>query len=157
MPTLGAMQRPFSDADASASEHLRSAFPEMVWPVLPTPEGASLLAMQYQLQLSQWWPPEKLRTHQFRQLGVLLRHAYDTTNYYHRLLDDIGINANGTLGEPEFFLLPVLTRAQLQQSFEDLRSRALPGSSGRVTENITSGSTGMPVRFLSTGLMGFYW
>ena len=136
---------------------LRSAFPENVWPVVPTPPGAALLAMQYQLQQSQWWSPEQLRSQQFRQLNVLLRHAYDTTSYYRRQFDAADFDPKPTLTEQTFTRLPLLTRAQLQQSFSDLCSQRVPASSGRITENMTSGSTGMPVRFLTTELTAFYW
>jgi len=136
---------------------LRSAFPEIVWPAVPTPAGASLLAMQYQLQQTQWWPAEQLCAQQFRQLEVLLRHAYDTTRYYRRQLDEAGFDPKPTLNEQTFTRLPLLTRAQLQQSFSDLCSQRVPASSGRTTENMTSGSTGMPVRFLTTELKAFYW
>ncbi len=136
---------------------LRSAFPEIVWPAVPTPAGASLLAMQYQLQQTQWWPAERLRAQQFRQLEVLLRHAYDTTRYYRRQLDEAGFDPKQPLNGQTFTRLPLLTRAQLQQSFGDLCSQRVPASSGRTTENMTSGSTGMPVRFLTTELTAFYW
>src|SRR5271154_4578264 len=136
---------------------LRSAFPEIVWPVMPTPAGASLLAMQYQLQQRQWWSPESFRAQQFRQLDVLLRHAYDTTSYYRRQFDAAGFDPKQPLDGQTFARLPLLTRAQLQQAFGDLCSQHVPASSGRTTENTTSGSTGMPVRFLTTELTAFYW
>jgi phenylacetate-CoA ligase len=136
---------------------LRSAFPEIVWPVMPTPAGASLLAMQYQLQQSQWWSPESLRAQQFRQLDVLLRHAYDTTSYYRRQFDAAGFDPKQPLDGQTFARLPLLTRAHLQQAFGDLCSQHVPASSGRTTVSTTSGSTGMPVRFLSTELTAFYW
>jgi phenylacetate-CoA ligase len=136
---------------------LRSAFPEIVWPVMPTPAGASILAMQYQLQQSQWYPPEQLHAQQFRQLDVLLRHAYDTTGHYRRQFDEAGFDPKLTLNEQTFTHLPLLARTQLQQSFSDLCSQRVPASSGRTTENMTSGSTGMPVRFLTSELTAFYW
>ncbi|HUO44243.1 MAG TPA: hypothetical protein VMT94_04950 [Burkholderiales bacterium] len=136
---------------------LRSALPEVVWPALPSPAGAALLAMQYQLQHSQWLPAEQLRARQLRQLEVLLRHACDTTDYYRRRFDAAGFDPGRVLDEAAFARLPLLTRAQLQQSYGELRSRQVPPSSGRVAESQTSGSTGMPVRFLTTELTAFYW
>jgi len=136
---------------------LRSVLPEVAWPALPSPAGAVSLAMQYQLEQSQWWPADKLRAQQFRQLEILLRHAYDHVPFYRQRLDEAGFMPPRALDEATFFRLPLLTRVQLQQSFEALRSRHVPPSSGRVMEGQTSGSTGTPARFLSTESTGFYW
>ena len=34
---------------------------EIAWPALPDTTGASVLALQFQLDRTQFWPPERLR------------------------------------------------------------------------------------------------
>ena len=55
-----------------------SALAGVVWPALPNPVSAMVLALQYQLERSQWWPPDTLLALQLRQLERLLVHASRT-------------------------------------------------------------------------------
>jgi hypothetical protein len=54
----------------TSGQTVKSSFPEIVWPAIPSPVGATLLACLHQLEQSQWWTPEKLREAQFRQLNL---------------------------------------------------------------------------------------
>jgi hypothetical protein len=54
---------------------VRSTVSGVVWPAVPDAKAASMLALLYQLDHSQWWPPEDLRAAQFGQLALLLAHA----------------------------------------------------------------------------------
>lgn len=59
-----------------------SILPGVVWPALPSAEGAHELAMLYQLEKSEKWAPEQLLEVQFRQLSELLLHAWKTCPFY---------------------------------------------------------------------------
>ncbi|RLA12603.1 MAG: hypothetical protein DRQ60_08490, partial [Gammaproteobacteria bacterium] len=59
-----------------------SAVPGIDWPALPEPVGASMLALQFQLQQSQWWSLEEIRAHQLRQFQALLAHVVVQTDWY---------------------------------------------------------------------------
>jgi hypothetical protein len=47
---------------------LRSVVEGVMWPAIPRNVDLLQLALQFQLEQTQWWSPERLRTHQFHQL-----------------------------------------------------------------------------------------
>lgn len=134
----------------------RSAVPGATWPAIPSQEAANLLALQFQLERTQWLPPERLRELQFRQLDALLRHAYDTVPYYRERWRGF-YDPGETLTEERYSRLPLLKRGDLQAHFDILKSTDVPAAHGPVTESRTSGSTGMPVRVLKTGFVEMLW
>lgn len=135
---------------------IRSTVPGVAWPAIPGQEGAALLALQYQLERSQWLAPERLRELQFRQLEALLKHACETVPYYRESWRGLYDPARPLTPEA-FSRLPLLTRSGLQANFDSLRSARIPAAHGTVAESRTSGSTGMPVRVLKTGLNELWW
>ncbi len=135
----------------------KSAVAGQVWPAIPGRAAANLLALMYQLEQSQWWPPERLLEHQFLQLGNVVRHAFETVPFYRQCLEAAGIGAAGELTPEDWSRLPVLTRKELQQSFDGLLSRRCPKAHGRTHEITSSGSTGMPVKVLKTDLAQLFW
>ena len=136
---------------------LYSALSDVVWPAIPTQAGALSLAVQFQLDQSQWWPLEKVETAQFRQLESVLRHAYANVPFYRERWERCGYHPDAALTEERFAALPLLKRGDLQQRFEKLKAYAVPAGHGAVIEDRTTGSTGTPVKFLKTGLTSFYW
>ena len=135
---------------------VRSACPATAWPALPGPDAAQALALQFQLELSQWYDPQTLWELQYRQLDVLLRHAHATVPYYRERW--AGLYDPAVLITPErFSRLPVLTRSALQQHFEALKSTASLPEHGPPAETRSSGSTGVPVRVLKTPLNDLLW
>lgn len=134
----------------------RSTVPGTTWPAIPGQEAANLLALQFQLERTQWLPAERLRELQLQQLDALLRHAYGTVPYYReswRGLYDPG----EPLTPDRFSRLPLVKRGDLQAHFDALKSTVVPAAHGPVTESRTSGSTGMPVRVLKTEFVELLW
>jgi len=134
----------------------RSSAPGIGWPAIPDQEGAALLALQFQLERTQWLPPERLLELQFRQLDVLLRHAWETVPYYRERWSGL-YDPGAPLTAAAFSQLPLLTRGDLRAHYEALKSRAIPPSHGGTGESRTSGSTGSPVRVLKTALCELWW
>jgi phenylacetate-CoA ligase len=126
-----------------------SAVPGIVWPAHPGPRDAVLLSLLFQLEQTQWLDAETLAARQRLQLALLLRHAFATTPYCAERWSNIYDPARPITME-EFGKLPILTRRELQTSFEALTSRALPAAQGLAGEARSSGSTGMPVRVMKT-------
>ena len=115
-----------------------------------------MLALQFQIERSQWLGPEALRELQFRQLDAVLRHAFATVPYYRERW--AGRYDPRQPATPETLSrLPLLARADLQGRFDALKSNATPAGHGRVSESRTSGSTGQPVRVLKTDLVQLMW
>ena len=134
----------------------RSSLPGAVWPAIPGQESAGLLALQFQLEQSQWLAPQRLRELQFRQLEALLRHAHDTVPYHRerwRGLYDPG----RALAPDGYSRVPLMNRRDIQSQGEKLLSQRVPAEHGRVMKGETSGSTGSPITFYSTDLSQFYW
>ena len=135
---------------------LQSSIPGVVWPAVPTPNAALLLSVLHQLERSQWSSPDELQSLQLRQVDALLRHAYATCEGY-RARWAGAYDANAPLTYAAFARLPLLTRRVLQDEFDALRSARPPEAHGQPVEQRTSGSTGAPVRLLTTRLSGLYW
>jgi phenylacetate-CoA ligase len=135
---------------------IRSVLPGVVWPAITRPDEARALALQYQLERSQWLPANDLRELQFRQLDALLRHAYKTVPYYRWQWH--GAYASGdALTVESFGRLPLLRRGDLEHEFDALKSSSPPEAHGGIAEGSTAGSTGNPVRTLKTELAGLWW
>lgn len=139
-----------------STRFIRSTIPGIAWPAIPGPEAAAQLALQFQLERSQWLSPERLLEFQYRQLEALLRHAHATVPYYRERWRGLYDPARPLTPE-HFSRLPLLTRSELQANFDTLRSSTVPGAHGPVAESRTSGSTGQPVRVLKTGLFQLLW
>ncbi len=129
----------------------------MVWPGLPAGRGALMLALQYQLEQTQWWPPERLRRQQLRQLGLLLQHAHETVPFYRGRLEAAGYRHGADVTDAWFSTLPPLTRAEVHAQGGALHSRNVPAAHAPVTQGQTSGSTGTPVTFLATPVTQLFW
>jgi phenylacetate-CoA ligase len=136
--------------------NIRSALPAAEWPGVPGAEGAYALALQFQLESSQWLEPGRLRELQYRQLDALLRHAWATVPYYRDRWSGV-YDPAVPLDAGRLARLPVLNRGVLQQSFEALKSEASPPAHGALFETRSSGSTGTPVRVLKTPLTQVLW
>lgn len=115
-----------------------------------------MLALQFQLERSQWLDADRLLELQFRQLDALLRHAFGTVPYYQERWRDV-YDPGRPLTAEKFFRLPLLGRSDLQGNFEALKSLDFPASHGPIAEARSSGSTGTPVRVLKTAPMRRLW
>lgn len=115
-----------------------------------------MLAMQFQFEQSQWWPEERLREFQMRQLRLLLEHAGQTVPFYRERFRNAGFDPR-QFDWQDFSALPLLTRPDIQNAGDALHSRNVPAGHGRLTEYQTSGSTGTPIRGHGTELTRFFW
>lgn len=135
---------------------LHSALPGIGWPAVPPLEGAAALALLYQLEQSQWLPPERIAELQMRQLSLVLQHAHKHVPYY-RNRWGTGFDAAASASAEGLAALPVLTRRDLLENYDGLKSMSIPPEHGETAELRTSGSTGGPVRVLKTQLSQLFW
>ena len=89
------------------------------------------------------WDKSKMLEYQFEQLKSIISHAYNETNYYHRLFIDYGINPN-IASFDDIKKIPVLTKEIINSNYNDLISKSYKGE--KVTFK-TSGSTGKKFQF----------
>ncbi|MBK7766720.1 MAG: hypothetical protein IPI44_11735 [Sulfuritalea sp.] len=61
--------------------HPRPFVDGILWPGLSSPNAASLLAMLFQLEQSQWLSAESLRQRQMKQAALVLRHARESVPF----------------------------------------------------------------------------
>jgi len=127
------------------------------WPALPAPSATTLMAMQFQLEQSQWWSHEAIIANQFRQLEPLLLHAYQTTPYYKTVLDTAGVQLQKIPLQKQWGRIPILTRKKVQSAGDQLISNQVPPDHGKIGETWTSGSTGRPICVKSTNVTGLFW
>ena len=133
-----------------------TSVPQIAWPALPTSAGAQMLAMQWQLEQSQWWPRERLIEHQFRQIRQLVAHAVAQVPYYKFALDVAGVENPSALTAESFRRWPILRKSDVRANEKLLRAAAYPKAHGRVLEGETTGSTGMPVRVTGTEVAALF-
>ncbi|HAC33995.1 MAG TPA: phenylacetate--CoA ligase family protein [Gammaproteobacteria bacterium] len=136
----------------------RSAVAGIEWPAIAAPVGASLLALQFQLDRSQWWSPERLLENQLQQLKKLIEHAVKKTDWY--AADPVWreiANQQHPLTQDQLSTLPILQRRDLQNQLPALTATNLPKAHGQLIELATSGSTGTPLKGWETELNQFFW
>jgi phenylacetate-CoA ligase len=109
-------------------------------PLWDLKDGSQRLRVLRQLQRSQWLPSEVLCARQRERLAALLRYAAQYSQYYGRLFRAQGFDpANYTL--PEFQSLPLLTKAIIRSSTDEILSREF--TRGELGVHRTGGSTGV--------------
>lgn len=148
---------PITRAPMTPIPTILSDLPHILWPAVPNPAGAQLLALLFQLQDSQWWPTEKLEAEQFRQLHGLLAHARETIPFYRDRLKAAGFSPDRPLQREQWQRLPILTRSEVQASGEALFCPRPPDAHLPVHRIRTSGSTGKPITVQGTAVTKLFW
>lgn len=80
-----------------------------------------------------------------RRLSRFVRHAYETTVFYKKQFDDLGVHPEDIRDLQDLACLPILTKEVVQENLSDLISSAVPSS--RQVWVHTSGTTGGGLRF----------
>ena len=135
----------------------KSAATGIYWPALPNPTDSLLLALQYQLEQSQWWSRSKLEQMQLRQLSALLFYVSKTNSFYQKRLQVIPNLGKRVLTLEDLKLIPILTRQSLQQQGRNLVSDRIPPDHLPISFHTTSGSTGRPVEIAATKVTDIYY
>lgn len=115
-----------------------------------------MLAMQWQLENTQWWPPDQLRHLQLEQLRALVGQAVANVPFYRDALARIGLKKAADLAWDSFAGWPVLDKASVRSREAALQALHLPREHGALMETFTSGSTGEPVRVRHTEVSQFF-
>ncbi|HKF70368.1 MAG TPA: hypothetical protein VKB68_01360 [Stellaceae bacterium] len=112
----------------------RSGSDTVLWPALLPDAQAKLLAIEFQLEQSEWWTAAELREHQLQQLGHLLAHTEATVPHHRAALSAAGYRPGEPLTAEIWERLPILDPATVQRQRDALTSRAIPPSHGHVIE-----------------------
>lgn len=135
----------------------RASFPTIGFPSLVKGHAALHLALQFQLDRTQWWPAPVLAEYQRRQLRLVLDHAARTAPYYRSRFAERGFTVPDQLDEESWLKVPVSRRRDLQQAGDAYFSEAPPASHGETSRSTTSGSTGQPLAFLRNAVTSEFW
>lgn len=134
----------------------RSAVDTVVWPALLPEWHARLLAVQFQLEQSEWWTPEELAEHQFQQLGHVASHAFRTVPHYRIRLAAAGYRQGEPVTPQIWSALPTLSRQALRENADAITSRAIPPAHGKVAEQIVDARTSPPLKVRKTELVQLF-
>jgi phenylacetate-CoA ligase len=113
-----------------------------VYPLLEWKSGGRVRQYLADLEQSQWWVPERIRTQQWSGLETLLRHAHAHVPYYRALFDRCGIHPADVRSLEDFKQIPLLTKDVVRDQGHALRAGNIAGP---FVERRTSGSTGIPL------------
>jgi len=136
---------------------IHSQVPGIEWPAIPRGVNASLLAVLLQLEQSQWWPTERLRSEQCRQLKPLVAHAFRRVPFYRARCEQAGLSPDEISTPRGWQKLPLLTRRDVQLAGDQLHAQNARAEHGRLGQVLTSGSTGQPVQTLTTDVTRLFW
>jgi len=99
-----------------------------------------------ELRLEEDLSGEKVREKQWQRLRNLLEHAYDSTPYYRRRLEEFGVKPSDVQSFDDLRKIPILSREDIRENFEELWSRRYARESLRSAA--TGGTTDTPVPLL---------
>lgn len=132
----------------------RSVCDGVVWPAFTDDIAARLLALQYQLEQSQWWPAERIEALQLAQFQLVFDHARATVPFWRGRFAAAPARIDSMAA---LRTLPVTTRRDIQQAGDAMHSTASPQAHGEVVSTRSSGSTGEPLQTLGTGWTQLLW
>jgi phenylacetate-CoA ligase len=95
------------------------------------------------LKQSESWSAAELGAYQDERIGWVARHAYETVPFYRRQFELLRLVPADIRGRADLPKLPLLTRDQIRQNYDDLRSRTV--SIRKLKSGHTSGTTGTPL------------
>lgn len=122
-----------------------------------TPGAESLAALVWRLERSQWWDTETHQDRQLAQLNRILDHAATTVPFYAEHWAGSAWRPGDPLTWETFRALPLLPREAVHRAGERLHSQRIPPAHGQIGQVRTSGSSGMPIRALTTGATRLMW
>ena len=97
------------------------------------PRGGSRSARRLRLfRAAQCWDAEELSRYRDARVAALVDHAYRTTSFYRRRMDEAGVRPEHVRGVADLGRMPVLTRADLSEHAAELVSSAVPARDPRV-------------------------
>ena len=97
------------------------------------------------LNRSEFLPYQQILEIQNEKLRKLIRHAYDSVPYYHKLFDKLGLRPEDIQTKDDLSKLPILTKQIIRDNYDDMFSTAVDPK--RFRKSSSGGSTGTPLRF----------
>lgn len=105
------------------------------------------------LKTTETLPPAKMKVYQRRLQERLVRHAKEQVPFYEKRLDTL-FGPKDTIRWEAWTDIEPFSRAEAQAAGDALFAKSTPSQAGDYSERATSGSTGMPLRVRTSGLVG---
>lgn len=115
----------------------------LIFPLHERLKGHDSVAIRRGQENSQWQSADQLRAIRLRGLQRLLREAYDKTDYYRRVMGELGLAPEDFQSLEDLQRLPFLTKPLIRAHTEELKARDAVG----LARFNTGGSTGEPLVF----------
>ena len=96
-----------------------------------------------ELEKSQWLPRKKLDALQIHRLRALLKHAYETVPYYHKVFNEAKTKPEDIHSVQDLSRLPVLKKKEVRNNTQQLTSSKY--NTRELSQRRTSGSTSLPL------------
>lgn len=132
-----------------------SVIPGVDFPALPNARGCQLLALQFQLERSQWLSPDEITEEQARLAHRLYQHSIRNIPFYKDRYSEAGFAAEPLKTHSDWRKLPLLRRGDIQSHFKQMQCR--PTDHGELSTSATSGSSGSPVVVVGTAVSRILW
>ncbi len=134
----------------------RSNVKGVVWPGIPGGEAGTLSALMFQLEQTQYLPPDELFGQQRRQLETMFVHAAETIPFYADRFAKAGFDPRGEITPETIRRLPVLVRTDYQRAALEASPGLIPSGHGQHGQIKSSGTTGRPVTVVKTELSNLF-
>lgn len=118
-------------------------------PVIGRMQGMPISRWLAELERSQWWSPEQLRSLQEEKLRRLVHHAYHQVPLYRRLWDAAGVRPEEIRTLENLPRLPVVDKQTLRAAYP-AEAVARNVDPRQLVRYASSGSTGRPLQFVMT-------
>jgi phenylacetate-CoA ligase len=135
----------------------RSIVQGISWPAITDGMSLQLMALQFQLEQSQWWTAEELLKSQLTQISPLLNYAYKNNTFYQAFYRQKNYRPKKLLTPENWLNIPIVKRENIQAAGESLISLNLPSQHGQGVDITTSGSTGKPITVKSNQVTQLIW
>jgi phenylacetate-CoA ligase len=120
---------------------LDSIIGKIAYTLWDTKEGGQRLAERKKLLTQDRLSREKLREIQTKKLSELLRHAYSSSAWYRKIMDEKGIDPHATFTLADLQKFPVTTKADIRENTDLFVSSSHPKTTLNTAK--TGGSTGV--------------
>jgi phenylacetate-CoA ligase len=114
-----------------------------------TKEGGVRLKEFSTLKQQQYWHVEKIRALQTEKLNQLIRHAYTTSAWYKKIIDDIDLNLNEPIKLEDLGRFPITTKIDIRENTSSFISSQYDAET--MPKAKTGGSTGVSLNLFFDG------
>ena len=119
---------------------------KIVYVAWDTKEGGVRVNECATLKEQQYWSNEKINALQTAKLNKLVTHAYNTSKWYKKVIDNIGLSLNNPLNLDDLARFPVTTKIDIRENTPDfISSKYNPEAMPKAK---TGGSTGVSLNLL---------